>query len=345
MRFSLANQCLGKQVLLSCLLLTGCMQSASVVNANQPHWVNGESSKYPNSQYVVASGSASNAERAKDRALANLTKVFELRIRESSTTRQDVQVVNQNGSESVNKSQRIMQNVNIQTNKIIDGARVADQWKSPDLTHYALAVLDRHQAGNNIRGEISRLDKEADFELGSVEAKQSPLQKVAVYQRVLASQDKRDALQKTLKVIDLSGQGAESKWNRAELRARLEASLSALNMRPEILHDAVGGLDKLLKGAMSKSGFPESSTTVNSYILLAGLEVQSPIKKQDWHWLRGTLTLRLTSPEGRVLGNKTWSLKASASSKGQLNQRMMSSVEKKLNQELKSTIMGFSAIE
>jgi len=114
----------------------------------------------------------------------------------------------------------------------------------------------------------------------SVDSKQSPLQEVAVYQRVLASQDKRDALQKTLKVIDLSGQGAESKWNRADLRARLEASLSALNMRPEILQDAVGGLDKLLKGAMSKSGFPESSATVNSYTLLAGLEVQSPIKKQ-----------------------------------------------------------------
>ena len=135
---------LNKQLLVYCLLLTGCMQSAPVVNANQPNWVNGMPSSYPNSQYVVASGSASDVERAKDRALANLAKVFELRIRESSTTRQDVHVVNQNGSESVNKSVSLMQNIQIQTNKIIDGARVAEQWKSPDLTHYALAVLDRH---------------------------------------------------------------------------------------------------------------------------------------------------------------------------------------------------------
>lgn len=198
---------LKKPFILSCLFLMGCMKTASVVNANQPNWVNGESSKYPNSMYVVATGSASDTERAKDRALANLTRVFELRIRESSTTRQDVQVVNQNGSESVNKSQRIMQNVNIQTNKIIDGARVAEQWQSPDLTHYALAVLDRHQAGNNIRQEIARIDKEADFELSTVASKKNPLHQVAVYQRVLASQDQRDALQKTLKVIDLSGKG------------------------------------------------------------------------------------------------------------------------------------------
>ncbi|MDH5612094.1 MAG: LPP20 family lipoprotein [Gammaproteobacteria bacterium] len=321
------------------------MQSTPTVNANQPDWVNGEPSSYPNSLYVVASGSASNIEQAKDRALANLTKVFELRIRESSTTRQDIQVMIKNGSESVDKSQRVMQNINIQTNKIIEGARIAEQWKSPDLTYYALAVLDRHQAGNNIREEMSRIDKEVDFELANVELKHDPLQKVAVYQRVLASQDKRETLQKTLKVIDLSGQGTQSKWNSAELRTRLEVSLSALNMKPEVLHDPVGGLDKLLKGAMSKSGFPESSMASNGYILSAGLEIQSPILKQDWYWLRGTLTLRLTSNDGSVRGNKTWPLKVSASSKGALNQRLMATVEKTLNQELKTTVMDFATIK
>jgi hypothetical protein len=321
------------------------MQSVPAVNANQPDWVNGEPSSYPNSQYVVASGSASNTEQAKDRALANLTKVFELHIRESSTTRQDVQLATRNGSETVDKSQRVSQNINIQTNKIIDGARVAEQWKSPDLTYYALAVLDRHQAGNNIREEMSRIDKEIDFELGSVEAKPGLLQKVAVYQRVLASQEKREALQKTLKVIDLSGQGAKSKWNSAELRAQMEVSLSALNMKPEILKDSVGGLDKLLKGAMSKSGFPESSMVSNGYTLAAGLEVQSPILNQDWYWLRGTLTLRLTTNDGSVQGNKTWPLKVSAVSKGELNQRMMALVGRTLNQELKTTVIDFATIK
>ena len=345
MKFIYGNQCLSKRLLFSCLLLTGCMQSALVVNAGQPDWVNGEPLSYPNSQYVVANGSASNMEQAKDRALANLSKVFELHIRESSTTRQDTHVAIKNGSESVNKSQRINQNINIQTNKIIDGARVAEQWKSPDLTFYALAVLDRHQAGNNIRGEMSRLDKETDFELSSVETKSNPLQKIAVYQRVLAKQDKRSALQKTLKVIDLSGQGDKSKWNRAELSAQLEASLSSLNMKPEIVQDTIGGLDKLLKGAMSKSGFPESSSASNNYVLTTGLDIQSPVKNQGWYWLRATLMLRLTSAEGNVLGNKTWPLKVSASSEQPLNQRLMASVEKILNQELKPALLGFASID
>ena len=334
-----------KFLLLLSLFLVGCMQSNSVMNTKQPVWVNGQSSQYPNSQYVVANGSAASMERAKDRALANLTKVFELHIRESSITRQDVHVMKQNGSESVDQSQRLSQNINIQTNKIIDGARVAEQWKSPDLTYYALAVLDRHQAGNNIREAIARFDKNTEFELSAVKSKTNPLHKVAAYQRVMSLQEQRAALQKTLKVIDLSGQGAKAKWSNAELREKLEASLSALSMKPAVLHDTVGGLDKLLKGAMAKAGFPESSSAAKGYTLSAGLDTQTPFEKQGWYWLRGTLTLRLTSADDKVQGNKTWPLKASASSKGQLNQRLMDKVEKQLNQELKSTVMGFATIK
>lgn len=327
---------------LAILLLTGCKQSIPSRSEAQPHWINGEAELYPNSHYVVASGSASSSELAKDRALANLTKVFELHIRESSTTRQEVQSLKQDGNETVSSQQSLSQQVNIRTNKIIDGARVAEQWHNPqDLTYYALAVLDRQQAGNNIRGEINRLDKETDFELLQAENKRDALQKVATYQRAMTLQDERDALQKTLKVIDLSGRGSESGINRAELRNKLEKSLNALSMRPSILEDAVGGLDKLLKGAMAHAGFVEA-TGSSGYTLSAGLSTQAAIKQQGWHWLRGTLTLRLSSADGKVQGNQIWPLKVSATSQAQLNTRMQAAVEKKLKQELKSTVLGFA---
>lgn len=339
------NRQLPKQLLLPCLLLTGCLQSTVMVSAGQPDWVSGVSSSYPNAQYVVATGSASTAEQSKKRALANLTRVFELHIRESSTTTQQVQSFKQDGEETVSTSQSLSQQINIQTNKIINGARVAEQWRnSEDLTHYALAVLDRRQAGTNIRGEINRLDEETSYDLKAAEQKQNPLQKVAAYQRVLVLQEERDTLQKMLKVLDLSGRGSESQLNRAELRERLENSLNSLKMNPVVLTDAVGGLDKVLKGAMATAGFPES-TNPGGYVLSAGLDTQPPINSQGWYWLRGTLTLRLVSADGRVQGNKTWPLKVSASHMEQLDERMKSAVEKKLNQELKTTILGFATTE
>lgn len=336
---------LKRQFFLPCLLLVGCVQSNAVVNANQPGWINGGSAKYSNSQYMTANASASGAQLAKDRALANLAKNFELRIRQIEDTEQTVHIENQDGNQSFDKTTNHKERIKIETDKIIEGARIAEQWKSPDLTYYALAVLDRHQAGNNIRAEIKRFDKEADFELNSIEAKSNPLQKVAVYQRVLASQSKRDALQKTLKIIDLSGQGVAAKWNRAELREKLEASLSALTMKSNVLRDDIGGVAKLLKGAMAKSGFAESSGSSKGYTLSVGLETLPAFFKQDWHWLRGTLTLQLISADGSVQGNKTWPLKTSASSQQQLKSRMLEKVEKKLNQMLKETVLGFATLE
>ena len=333
------------QILISCLLLSGCLPAVTV-STDQPDWINAEAANYPNSKFVVANGSASSAILAKNRALANLSKVFELRIRESSTTRQETQSLKQGDNETVQASQSLSQNINIHTDKIIDGARVAEQWRHPDdLTYYALAVLDRRQAGNNIRGEIDRLDAETTYELKNVETKHSPLQKVAAYQRVLLLQDERDTLQKTLKVIDLSGRGSVSNWNRAELRSRLESSLNALKIQPNVIQDAVGGLDKLLKGAMAKAGFPEAIASAEGYTLSSGLEIESPFSKDGWYWLRGRLTLRLTSADGTVQGNKTWPLKVSASQPQQLHGRMQAAVAKTLNRELKSTLLGFTSTQ
>ena len=49
---------------------------------------------------------------------------------------------------------------------MVQGARIAEQLQSSaDLTYHALAVLDRTQAGNNIRGEMRRLDEETQYAL------------------------------------------------------------------------------------------------------------------------------------------------------------------------------------
>ena len=69
---------------LTCILLVGCTQSASrIKGGDQPDWLIGEPASYPNSSYVSATGSASKAELAKDRALGNLAKIFELQVRET----------------------------------------------------------------------------------------------------------------------------------------------------------------------------------------------------------------------------------------------------------------------
>ena len=78
--------------LITTLLLTACMQSTAVLSTSDaPEWLQGEPDMYPNYKYLSATGSASKAEQAKARALSNLAKIFEVQIREVSTTSQDTQ--------------------------------------------------------------------------------------------------------------------------------------------------------------------------------------------------------------------------------------------------------------
>jgi Ca2+-binding EF-hand superfamily protein len=308
----------------------------------QPGWLNGEPANYPNASYLYATGAASEVEVAKDRALGNLAKIFELHIRESSTTTEDVQTHKSEGEESVQSTARIASSVNVHTDKMINGARIAEQWQDPDdLTYHALAVLDRDQAGNNIRSEINRLDRETAFTMANADNRQQVLLKVADLQDAIVMQSERNSLQKTLKIIDLNGTGKPSAWNLAELIEKQEQALKSLNMRAVVLQDSVGELDKVLQAAMANAGFAQSSDEVG-FTLSASMETQDALQKEGWYWLRGTLNVRLADPGGTILGNKSWPLKVSSVQQNQLNQRMLAEIDKKLKAELKNTVLGFA---
>ncbi len=324
------------------VLLAGCMQSTATVSADRPDWLQGEPSQYPNARYLTATGSAGDAERAKERALANLARIFELRIRESSTSVQEVQSRKQAGEETVSTTQRLQQQIQIDTYKIIQGARIAEQWLDRrDATHYALAVLNRRQAGNNLRSEIERLDVDTRHQLDKL-AGATPVEQVSRLSAALDLQQQRDALQQTLKIIDRSGQGLPAQWSRAELQDRLQQALQAMRIALAVKQDDIGELAELVSAAMGKAGMPANNRNY-AYILTASLQTQPAFQNQGWYWLRGNLSLQLSDAAGKVLGARSWPLKVSSVQQALLKPRMRSKVEKILNSELQSTILGFAS--
>ena len=327
----------------SLLLLTACVQSTSVMSGDKPQWLLGEPDMYPDAGYMSATGAAADPEQARSRALSNLAKIFEVRVREVSTTSSDVQThKTDDEEESVQKQQRISSTVNLHTDKMIKGARIAEQWQnSDDLTYYALAVLDRTQAGNNIRGEMNRLDEETQYALAQQEKRSDPLLKIADLDKANRLQQDRLALQRTLKIIDRRGRGMPAQWNLAELGERLRQALRALPVQTVVARDDIGGLESVLQGAASTTGFNVGN---NGYQLSASLEAQAPVRQDDWHWLRGTLKLKLVAPDGvTVLGHQSWPLKVSSGSPDQLNGRMLKAAEKKLKSELLDTVLDFTS--
>lgn len=329
-------------VLLSTILFTACMQSTTVMSSSEaPQWVHSEPDMYPNFKYLSASGSASKAEQAKARALSNLAKTFEVQIREVSTTQSDVQSSRKEGIETVEKNQRIASTVNLKTDKMVQGSRIAEQWQNnADLTYYALAVLDRAQAGNNIRSEMNRLDEETQFALQQQAKRDDALLKISDLHTASELQKNRSTLQKTLKIIDVNGKGVPANWNLAELNEQLQQALRSLPLQTLVKVDDVGGLGSILQGAASKAGFNVGSS---GYQLAASLEAGEPVKKNDWHWLRATLKLELIAQDGvTVIGYQSWPLKVSAGNPSQLQSRMRKETDKKLKQELLNSVLEFA---
>jgi len=329
------------KVVLIALLATACMQSTAVLSTSDaPEWILGEPDMYPDFQYLSATGSASESEQAKARALSNLAKIFEVQIKEVSTTQSDVQSSKKEGVETVQQSNRIASTVNLKTDKMVQGARIAEQWQSSaDLTYYALAVLDRAQAGNNIRGEINRLDEETRFVLNEQANRNDILLKIADLHKANELQQDRYTLQKTLKIIDVKGNGVPAQWNQAELNERLQQALRSLPVQTAVKVDDVGGLDGILQGAAAKAG---CNVGASGYVLAASLDAQEPIRKNDWYWQRATLKLELIAQDGvTVIGHQSWPLKVSAGNPSQLPSRMRAEVDKKLKNELLSRVLEF----
>lgn len=327
--------------LMACLLLSACMGSATgpaVSSEARPQWLSGEPDMYPAFKYLTATGSSSNNETAKARALGNLSKIIEVQVREVSTTTQNVESYQADGSETVTANRRIDSQVNLKSDKILQGARIAEQWQnSADLTHYALAVLDRQQAGANLRGEMSRLDSETAYLLE--QQRTDPLLRIADLNKATGLQASRQALQSTLKVIDNRGQGSPSKWNLAELDEQLSSALRSLPVQPRVNADDVGGLDNILQAAVSAAGFRPGNS---GYSIVASLDANEPFKQDGWYWQRGTLKLELVSAEGKVLGHESWPLKASGSSAAQLPDRLRKEVDQTLKSELLTTMLAFA---
>ena len=324
-------------------LLIGLLFIANVAVAEpKPDWVEGDAGYYPNSKYMTATGSASKAELAKDRALGNLSKIFEAHIKESSTTNSSTNVSVKNGNENFTKNIHLAQQTQVSTDKIINGARIAETWKDATVfTYHALAVLDRTQAGNNIKTEMSRLDRETQVELDRSRSQADVLLSMSALDAAVSLQRERHTLQNTLKVIDTRGKGSPAKWSLAELSGQLENKLQSLKIATAVDNDPIGKLNQLLKSAMGNAGFPAINGSAE-YTLVANLDVQDLGFRQGWYWLRGKLSVKMVGANGKVRGRKQWPLKVSALQHNDAESRLMTQVSKKLSTEIKTTILEFA---
>ncbi|MFL6713513.1 MAG: LPP20 family lipoprotein [Sulfurifustis sp.] len=314
----------------------GCATSARA-----PDWVGGAAAKYPSAQYLVGRGEGPSGEEARDRARADLAKIFDVDIAVESEDTQAFRTAASGSGYEARSARRIT----TRTEQLIEGIEIADTWHDPKTgSHYALAVLPRAKAGTSLRREIERLDEATRLYLDRARDSTDLLAKIAAASQAVVAQTDRVVYQKQLRVIDPTGVGAPPSMSLDRLGTDRDALLKRVKVAPHVTTDASGGLAPVLKGALSNAGFLADTGASPDYVLEASLALDDLGLQDGWYWQRGVLEVRLLEPATqRVRGLKRWPIKASALQHDGSVQRAVDASDKILKKELRGTFIGFAA--
>ena len=320
-----------------CIVATGVVLFGCASAPSTPDWVNGKSAKYPDNQYLVGRGQADAQEEARNRARADLAKILEVGVSAKSS---DVTSFS-SGPEGKTESQ-ISRSITTRTEQIVRGIQIPEGWQDPQTkSYYALAVLPRSQAAMGLRAEIDRLDAATQGYVQGARSAPDLLAQVASAAKALDSQRERDAVQRTLQVIDVSGLGVPPQQNSGQLAADLADLLKRVRMKPQ----APGSqeLERMLSAALSAAGFVPESGDDAPYVLFGSLQLDDLGLINGWYWMRGTLEVQLAEKaSGKVRGNKRWEIKTSSPQKATAQRRALDEADATLKRELRPAILGFA---
>lgn len=363
-------------LLLACFAIFGV--GCGTPGKEKPDWVDGPAAQYPAGEFLHGRGDAESVELAQERARADLAKIFDVSI---SVEASDMQSAHSeatgarlesgpgsgtgkvsNNPDAVRYEARSEQRIVTRTNKVVSGLRIAELWRAPPTEktgggrQYALAVLPRQQAGMALRQEIAERDDAINRQVQLARSANDALNRVGFARRAVDLARERAGFDKSLRVVDLGGRGIDTPMALARLSSDLDEQLKRVVLVPTLngsgLYDDASLL-LLLKGAIAESGFMIAQGDASSlaaalgekvtpYSISVSVQVNDQFQ-EGWHWLRGNLQLTLTDASGRIRGNKSWPIKASAQEQKAARARGLLEIERLLKQEIRTAILDFAA--
>ncbi len=308
-----------------------------------PDWINGQSNKYSGSLYLSGQGSALTPDDAKDRARSDLAKQFDVAIKEHGQQSQIFTSKQANGETAQSLDQKISRQLLTYTKRSLQAVEIAEQWHDQSRgMYYALAVLSRNKAQHQFEQQLRTLDQQSQQQLLQAEAESALLNRAALIQHAIKSQQQRIVVQSSLQVVDPSGRGKPPTLSLAELIRSRDALLKEIRIQPAATGDMSSELVKILSGATAGSGFTIGNTNNADYQLKVQTLLDPVIEDKGWYWLRGTLQIVLIDADGNNVGLQRWPLKVSSTNIKRTQQRLLSEADDLLKRELRDVLLGFA---
>jgi len=319
-------------LLTTVFLLSACVSQPSEEGDNErPSWIDHAQVDYPESQYLTAVGQASNRTRAGKNAVANLLEIFSVNVR--AETRTLTEAVKQESAlgVSMESSSTLQRDIQTETEQAIQGVEIKQTWLSPSGEYYALAVLHRLSASQNLTESIVELDQKT-AELIDYSINQSP-NAIASINALRAARD----VQITRKMSDyqlryINGSGVPTDISSNKIEQLIKQKLAALSISAQA--DTESQV-KAIQSGLSSLGVKVAD---NATIEVSGkADITNPTLIDAWYWLRGSYELSI-SENGQVISRKRWPIKVSAKQKDLLKLRLQDKLSTRMNEYLQQLI-------
>ncbi len=295
-----------------------------------PSWILGQSAEFPSARFITGVGQGDSLSDAKERARAEIAKVFEISIESNSIDSSSFSRTSGTEAENRHNSSSVERNIKSHTNQIIQGIEISESWfDKTSSTYYSLANLKRSKAQLSIRNRINELDS-ATFETISTSQKADlTIQQIRLLSRAIDLQYQRHNLNKQLAVISLTGENIPSKWTLEQLIAKRSELLGSIEVA--VYFDNNPRLQNALKSTLANHGMNVYDSA--EYLIDASMHREKIEPQQGWYYSYSSLAITIKK-WGKVLGGQQWSFKSSATDKNLLKAREFEEAEKILNKQL-----------
>jgi hypothetical protein len=293
-------------------LVVGFMLTAC--SGAQPEWVDKPTEQYPQQRYLSAVGEADGRSTADDRALANLAKIFEVAVSDSSMDFSQARVsVDQSGLAASNV-QSASRYVSTEAKQVLEGAQLVESWQGQEGKTYSLAVLEKSPAARRFRDAMRGADRQIDGRVNyASQQAPNPVVALAALEQARIIETQRSNLNRNLAIV--SGKGIKASHDQASLEKLLRNALASLHFYAEADSPE---LQQNLESAIGALGITLDKKA--PYLLIASMDTEPVQQQQGWYWLRGSTQLILMF-QGETLAKKRWPLKVSALDEGMVEQR------------------------
>ncbi len=308
------------RLVLACCLIT---VTACSTTSQKPQWVDQPPQDYPAAQYLSAVGNAINRDSADSRARANLSKIFQVSIAESSSDFSQAIISSRAGKQLIDNQQRASRFVSSNARQLLEGSEIVEHWNAADGQIYSLAVLAKGPAAERFRKDIRDADrKTADLFRYAEHDAPNPVAALRALEEARSIQVKRDNDNRNLQL--LGGKAITAKVSSADLDNSIRRGLASLQFAVD---GREGNTKRELQAAAAGLGINLNSRS--NYRLSIVLDTEPVEKKQGWYWLRGSLQLNLTHVTD-TLAQQRWPVKVSATDPGMVEQRLKDAVNTQL---------------